>query len=135
MRNRKIIQRAIFMFLFQLCTVSYGKVKLVLKHNKYYVESQHPVSICVFFFTILASALEIVPSDKCILVYVWQSLRLVFASRYIVENLTHQYKTGLGSRLAPWHTKMTDHTVHTHADLFLHWLEKLEGIFSQVFCC
>ena len=31
-------------FLFQLCTVSYGKVKLVLKHNKYYVESQHPVS-------------------------------------------------------------------------------------------
>lgn len=26
----------------KLCTVSYGKVKLVLKHNKYYVESQHP---------------------------------------------------------------------------------------------
>ncbi|KAG8932048.1 DNA repair helicase RAD25 [Tulasnella sp. 419] len=24
------------------CTVSYGKVKLVLKHNKYYVESTHP---------------------------------------------------------------------------------------------
>ncbi|XP_060581093.1 general transcription and DNA repair factor IIH helicase subunit XPB-like [Ruditapes philippinarum] len=25
----------------KLCTLSYGKVKLVLKHNKYYVESQH----------------------------------------------------------------------------------------------
>ncbi|XP_052809382.1 general transcription and DNA repair factor IIH helicase subunit XPB-like [Mya arenaria] len=26
----------------KLCTLSYGKVKLVLKHNKYFVESQHP---------------------------------------------------------------------------------------------
>uniref|UniRef100_UPI00398EC6EA general transcription and DNA repair factor IIH helicase/translocase subunit XPB isoform X2 n=1 Tax=Pristiophorus japonicus TaxID=55135 RepID=UPI00398EC6EA len=26
----------------QLCTVSYGKVKLVLKHNRYFVESTHP---------------------------------------------------------------------------------------------
>lgn len=26
----------------QLCTFSYGKVKLVLKHNKYFVESPHP---------------------------------------------------------------------------------------------
>lgn len=26
----------------QLCTLSYGKVKLVLKHNKYFVESPHP---------------------------------------------------------------------------------------------
>ncbi|XP_067928213.1 general transcription and DNA repair factor IIH helicase/translocase subunit XPB-like [Watersipora subatra] len=26
----------------QICTVSYGKVKLVLKHNKYFVESQFP---------------------------------------------------------------------------------------------
>ncbi|KAF4026286.1 hypothetical protein G4228_018403, partial [Cervus hanglu yarkandensis] len=26
----------------QLCTVSYGKVKLVLKHNRYFVESSHP---------------------------------------------------------------------------------------------
>jgi len=24
------------------CTLSYGKVKLVLKHNKYFVESAHP---------------------------------------------------------------------------------------------
>jgi DNA excision repair protein ERCC-3 len=24
------------------CTVSYGKVKLVLKHNRYFVESSHP---------------------------------------------------------------------------------------------
>ena len=24
------------------CPVSYGKVKLVLKHNKYFVESSHP---------------------------------------------------------------------------------------------
>lgn len=28
-------------FVFQLCTVSYGKVKLVLKHNRYFVESRH----------------------------------------------------------------------------------------------
>ena len=26
----------------KLCTVSYGKVKLVLKHNQYFVESPHP---------------------------------------------------------------------------------------------
>ncbi|KAK0174253.1 hypothetical protein PV327_011096, partial [Microctonus hyperodae] len=26
----------------QLCTLSYGKVKLVLKHNKYFVESPYP---------------------------------------------------------------------------------------------
>ncbi|EDV26690.1 uncharacterized protein TRIADDRAFT_22911, partial [Trichoplax adhaerens] len=26
----------------KLCTVSYGKVKMVLKHNRYYVESSHP---------------------------------------------------------------------------------------------
>lgn len=29
-------------FHFQLCTLSYGKVKLVLKHNRYFVESQFP---------------------------------------------------------------------------------------------
>jgi DNA excision repair protein ERCC-3 len=28
--------------LIQECTLSYGKVKLVLKQNRYYVESQHP---------------------------------------------------------------------------------------------
>lgn len=27
------------------CTVSYGKVKLVLKHNKYFVESSHPTTV------------------------------------------------------------------------------------------
>ena len=26
----------------EMCTLSYGKVKLVLKHNKYFVESNHP---------------------------------------------------------------------------------------------
>ena len=26
----------------ELCTLSYGKVKLVLKHNRYFVESSHP---------------------------------------------------------------------------------------------
>ncbi len=26
---------------FQLCTLSYGKVKMVLKHNRYFVESRH----------------------------------------------------------------------------------------------
>ena len=25
-----------------MCTLSYGKVKLVLKHNRYFVESNHP---------------------------------------------------------------------------------------------
>lgn len=27
------------------CTLSYGKVKLVLKHNRYYVESSHPETL------------------------------------------------------------------------------------------
>lgn len=27
------------------CTLSYGKVKLVLKHNKYFVESSHPETL------------------------------------------------------------------------------------------
>ena len=31
-------------FLLQDCTLSYGKVKLVLKHNRYFVESAFPVS-------------------------------------------------------------------------------------------
>ena len=26
----------------EMCTLSYGKVKLVLKHNRYFVESNHP---------------------------------------------------------------------------------------------
>jgi hypothetical protein len=29
----------------QECTLSYGKVKLVLKHNRYFVESIYPVSL------------------------------------------------------------------------------------------
>jgi len=32
-------------YLLQMCTVSYGKVKLVLKRNQYFVESQYPVSL------------------------------------------------------------------------------------------
>jgi len=32
-----------------MCTVSYGKVKLVLKRNKYFVESQYPVSLHAAF--------------------------------------------------------------------------------------
>lgn len=31
--------------LLQDCTLSYGKVKLVLKHNRYFVESAFPVSV------------------------------------------------------------------------------------------
>jgi DNA excision repair protein ERCC-3 len=27
------------------CTISYGKVKLVLKHNKYFIESSHPETL------------------------------------------------------------------------------------------
>ena len=26
----------------EMCTLSYGKVKLVLKHNRYFIESNHP---------------------------------------------------------------------------------------------
>ena len=29
----------------KMCTTSYGKVKLVLKHNKYFVESSHPETL------------------------------------------------------------------------------------------
>jgi len=29
----------------KLCTLSYGKVKLVLKHNRYFVESNHPATL------------------------------------------------------------------------------------------
>jgi len=35
-----------------MCTVSYGKVKLVLKRNKYFVESQYPVSILIVVGTL-----------------------------------------------------------------------------------
>ena len=34
----------VFFVCLKLCTLSYGKVKLVLKHNRYFVESSHPVS-------------------------------------------------------------------------------------------
>ena len=30
-----------------MCTLSYGKVKLVLKHNRYFVESIYPVIIYI----------------------------------------------------------------------------------------
>ena len=29
----------------KLCTLSYGKVKMVLKHNRYFVESSHPETL------------------------------------------------------------------------------------------
>ena len=35
--------------LFQLCTLSYGKVKLVLKTNRYFIESQCVVSSTWYF--------------------------------------------------------------------------------------
>jgi len=35
----------------QMCTVSYGKVKLVLKRNKYFVESQYPVSLQLYIWS------------------------------------------------------------------------------------
>lgn len=43
------------MSILQLCTLSYGKVKLVLKHNQYFVESQYPVSGSLFihFFLLI----------------------------------------------------------------------------------
>lgn len=39
--SKTSIPKGIIEFI-QLCTLSYGKVKLVLKHNKYFVESPHP---------------------------------------------------------------------------------------------
>lgn len=39
--SKTTIPQGIIEFI-QLCTLSYGKVKLVLKHNKYFVESTHP---------------------------------------------------------------------------------------------
>ena len=45
---------------FQLCTLSYGKVKLLLKHNRYYVESSFPVSLIFCCLEILSSFLLIV---------------------------------------------------------------------------
>jgi len=44
MRKLRIFNKRVFSLLLQVCTVSYGKVKLVLKRNKYFVESQYPVS-------------------------------------------------------------------------------------------
>jgi len=43
-----------------MCTVSYGKVKLVLKHNKYFVESQFAVSTvtCLYLSCYLCSCVE-----------------------------------------------------------------------------
>ena len=38
--------------LFQLCTLSYGKVKLVLKTNRYFIESQCVVSGTLTFLII-----------------------------------------------------------------------------------
>ena len=35
----------VIVHLLQDCTLSYGKVKLVLKHNRYFVESSFPVGI------------------------------------------------------------------------------------------
>lgn len=35
-------------FFFQLCTVSYGKVKLVLKHNRYSHFSNYSFCLCIF---------------------------------------------------------------------------------------
>ncbi|GLV34549.1 haywire [Carabus blaptoides fortunei] len=39
--SKTTIPEGIISFI-KLCTLSYGKVKLVLKHNKYFVESPHP---------------------------------------------------------------------------------------------
>ena len=36
-----------------MCTLSYGKVKLVLKHNRYFVESSYPVSTGIHYTHVL----------------------------------------------------------------------------------
>ena len=42
--NVLLLYLLVFFVCLKLCTLSYGKVKLVLKHNRYFVESSHPVS-------------------------------------------------------------------------------------------
>ena len=51
----------------QMCTLSYGKVKLVLKHNRYFVESSFPVS----------QTLDIVDSKRIKVVWVRGRAELV----------------------------------------------------------
>ena len=43
----KVVLIAACRGMLQLCTESYGKVKLVLKRNKYFMESQYAVSSLV----------------------------------------------------------------------------------------
>ncbi|TDL14992.1 DNA repair helicase rad25 [Rickenella mellea] len=48
------------------CTVSYGKVKLVLKHNKYFIESSHPDALQVLLRDefIGSSRVKTAPADE-----------------------------------------------------------------------
>ncbi|KZS92511.1 DNA helicase [Sistotremastrum niveocremeum HHB9708] len=44
------------------CTISYGKVKLVLKHNKYYVESNHPETFQILLKDSVIKDARVMPS-------------------------------------------------------------------------
>ena len=46
------------------CTLSYGKVKLVLKHNRYYVESSHPETLQMLLKDQVISSGRIVRDDN-----------------------------------------------------------------------
>ena len=58
-------------YLLQDCTLSYGKVKLVLKHNRYFVESAFPVSIykCGTVYTYIQLLSDIDDSQGNVLLY------------------------------------------------------------------
>lgn len=46
------------------CTLSYGKVKLVLKHNRYYVESSHPDTLQMLLKDPVISAGRIIRDEN-----------------------------------------------------------------------
>lgn len=46
------------------CTLSYGKVKLVLKHNRYYVESAHPETLQMLLKDSIISAGRVYRDDN-----------------------------------------------------------------------
>ena len=46
------------------CTLSYGKVKLVLKHNKYFVESSHPETLQLLLKDDVIRSARVVPTSN-----------------------------------------------------------------------
>ncbi|KAI8065782.1 P-loop containing nucleoside triphosphate hydrolase protein [Gongronella butleri] len=50
------------------CTLSYGKVKLVLKHNRYYVESSHPETLQMLLKDAVISPGRVVRDDNDVII-------------------------------------------------------------------